>query len=396
MAIIAGIVASSCKDDFSSPQTLPVNSITSWAKSTDSLKAFYAALSVTKLADNFNNVNGGNFTVFAPSNYAFVKYLRSLGISIAKVTPATAGDVAAAAIYTAAATTSFTTGSSGLTAKLNYHIISSSLLPSQITGGQVFVTMQGARLSLSTMTVTVNNTTTTTYLLNANQSYNSGKSFLGANLIAFSGTSSDIAKSTSNGVLYLADEVMAPVGLSGTPSFASISAFLNLSVDYTKLTTDPAFITITKTSTNYDVIANAMKKTQVIATIVPNTSPLPDYTLFVPDDASFVAYLKATYAPGIVTETDAINFINGLNDQSTPTVAELTDLLNYHVVTGRLLSLDLSATQPTWLTGHSLTYSLANVTIQGDGNASPIAISAKDQLTNAGIIHVIAGVLAHD
>jgi uncharacterized surface protein with fasciclin (FAS1) repeats len=393
--ICTGFFIASCSDNFTSPSTPTGNTITQLAQSTDSLQAFYTALGKTGLKANFGSVNGGQFTVFAPSNYAFVKFLRSQGISIAKTDATTAGALASAAINLLTVTS--TPSISTLAGRINYHVISSNLPTSLITGGQVFVTMQGARLSVSKVTGG-----TSTYVLNANESYNGAKSYFGSNLISFSALGTDLEKAASNGLIHLVDQVMTPVGTSGTPSFSGILSFLGMGIDYTRTTTDPLFITVPSGSTSYNVMATALKKTQFITTLVPNSSPLPDYTLFVPDDNSFVTYLKNKYASaGIVDEATAISFINGLSTSSDPLLSVITDLMKYHTVQGRMLTLDIAATQSTLLASHSITYDNVNFKVIGDAtttpvNTTPIAISAKDQLTNAGIVQVISGVLEHE
>jgi len=76
------------------------------------------------------------------------------------------------------------------------------------------------------------------------------------------------------------------------------------------------------------------------AGLQPNIAPLPDYALFAPDDASFTAYLVATYGGSVTNEATAITFINGLSDVTTPTLAEFTSLIKYHIVIGRKVTTD--------------------------------------------------------
>src|SRR5882724_10850909 len=81
-----GFLISGCSDNFTAPAAPAGNTIADVAEGQDSLKAFAAALNKIGLYANFDNLNSGQFTIFAPSNYAFVKYLRSIGVTIGTVT----------------------------------------------------------------------------------------------------------------------------------------------------------------------------------------------------------------------------------------------------------------------------------------------------------------------
>jgi transforming growth factor-beta-induced protein len=373
VAVLVGLAG--CASDFTSPTSPAGTTITEVAVANDSLKAFVAALTKAGLAANFGNINGGQYTVFAPSNYAFVKYLRTSGFSIGAVTAASAGDSAVKVINNKITTSSSPTISS-LATRLNYHIISASLPSSQIIGAQGFTTWNGARLSVSKVTGG-----TYTYVLNGNAGSN------GANII-------DADKTAANGVLHVIDAVMSPI------SSASLLSFLGMGIDYTKLTTDPAFITVPSGNTNYNVMANALKKTLVITTLIPNASPLPDNTLFVPDDANFVADLMTLYtSSGITNEASAITFINGLGTSTTPTLADFTDIVKYHAVSGRILSTDLLDGQmATTLSSNNVKINVSNGVYSLTDNStatSDATVTSKNNLTNAGIVHVINHVLVN-
>src|SRR6266705_1308753 len=92
--LVGAIFLSSCSDDFKAPSSPSGTTIADVAAGNDSLKAFVAVLAKTGLAANFANINGGQFTVFAPSNYSFIKYLRASGYVIGGVDASTAGDAA--------------------------------------------------------------------------------------------------------------------------------------------------------------------------------------------------------------------------------------------------------------------------------------------------------------
>lgn len=365
--VSAVVFLSGCADKFTEQASPSGTTITQVASGIDSLKALNAALAKAGLTNNFGNINGGQFTIFAPSNYSFVKYLRSVGISIGKVDATSAGDSAVKAINKLTYT-STPLSIPSLISRLNYHIISTGITSSQITGAQGFTTMNGARLSLSHVSGA-----TYPYQLNANVT-----SF-GANIIIPD-------NSAANGVVHVIDRVMAPV------SSSSALAFIGMSINYG---TSPATVTLPGAN-NYNVIANALKATGVAFTVLPNSSPLPDYTVFFPDDASFVTYLK-TVSTSVVDEASAITFINSLSSSTTPTLAAFTDMINYHVVSGRILSTDLTdgASVNTLLSSKTFSVHVGTsytITDQNT-NSADATITSKDNLTNAGIVHVINGVL---
>src|SRR5260221_2884646 len=208
---VATIVVSGCSDNFTSPTAPAGSTIAEVASVNDSLKAFVAAINVTGLGSNLGNINGGQFTAFAPSNYAFIKYLRLQGVTIAKTSASTSGDMAVAVIN--ALTTTSTPTIAAVITRINYHIISSSLPSTLITGAQGFVTMQGARLSLSIGTATP-------FVINANTAAN------GANI-------TDNGTVATNGVIYAIDKVMTPIASNNI----WIASLLNFSIDYTKTPT---------------------------------------------------------------------------------------------------------------------------------------------------------------
>lgn len=371
--LTVGMLAS-CTDNFTNPSAPTGTSLTSVVSTTDSLKVYNAVLNKIGEAAAFNTVNSGQFTIFAPSNYAFVKYLRASFPSIPNVASYTT-DSAVKYINNKVTYTSTPLNISTLITRLNYHVISTAVPSSKITGAQGFTTMNGARLSLSNVSGA-----TYPFQINANVTSSGGGS--GSNIIVKDLTA-------ANGVVHVVDRVMAPISTTG------LLSFFGMSIDYTRVSTDPKFITVPSSNTNYNILANALKVTQAITTLVPNSSPLPDYTVFAPDDASFLAYLQAAFpSAGITNEATAITFINSVNDSSTPTKAALTELLKYHVVAGRVLSTDIVAgTSVTTLSsGHTFSVDATTGKIQ-DAKSNLVPFGTKDNLTNAGVVHVISGVL---
>jgi uncharacterized surface protein with fasciclin (FAS1) repeats len=369
------LLLAGCASDFTSPASPSGTTLVGVANTNDSLKAFVAALTKTGLASNFDNVNGGQYTVFAPTNYAFVKYLRSAGVTIAGVNASTAGDAAATAIN--ALTTTSTPTISALATRLNYHIISSVLPSSQITYGQGFITWNGARLSVSKVTGGAYN-----FILNAGIVSN------GANII-------DADKTASNGVAHVIDAVMAPISsnniwASSLLNFGvSYGATVTVSIGGTTMPYTSGAYDISNAPTNttdgdYNLFAMALVRSGLATTIIPNASTLPDFTVFAPTDAAFKTYLN------VADEPSGRSAINALAPDA------LASIVKYHIVTGRLVSYDLIAasTIPTSLSGKSFSVNGALGISDDKGNTAAV-ISKKDQLTNAGILHAVSAVLEH-
>lgn len=388
MAILGAVfLLSGCADKFTQPTSPSGNTVAQVATGIDSLKAFNAALTKTGLTANFGNINAGQFTIFAPSSYSFVKYLRAAGISIGKVDATNAGDSAVKAINKL---TYVSTPISipQLATRLNYHIISTGITSSQITGAQGFTTMNGARLSLSHVSGA-----TYPYQVNANTASN------GANII-------DADKSAANGVVHVIDKVIAPI------SVATIwdKTLLNFSVNYSvapiavTMTSGANTVTIARDNSNnfnisnaptdavdgnYNLFSAAIVRANLASTISPNLTVLPDFTVFAPTDAAMKAYLN------VANEAAGITMINSMS------VTSLASLVNYHIVSGRILSTDLVAgsavttlTTDTFTVDGSLNILDKHNAGLPQGSQVLVPITGKDKLTNAGIVHVIGGVLS--
>jgi uncharacterized surface protein with fasciclin (FAS1) repeats len=114
------------------------------------------------------------------------------------------------------------------------------------------------------------------------------------------------------------------------------------------------------------------------------------------------AYLVAIN-PTLTTEALCYAYISTLTPASTtsPTLADLTTLVQYHVVPGRYLAQDITdgLELQTLLTNGKITASVVTgpptvVTLQ-DANTSvtnPVVTTANI-LTNSGVLHTINGVL---
>lgn len=351
----------SCADKFEETPLPTGQTLVEVAVANDNFDILAAALTKTGLVTSLNNPNSGTFTVFAPTDAAFINYWNS--IRGAGHTEQNVLDTIANLKPTAVSNPTI----AALAGVLNYHIVSSKIPSSDITGKAVFATLQGARLTISKQGSNV--------ILNANNAGAGAGN--GANVTA-------VDVNALNGVIHSIDKVLIPV------SVASIGNTLGFAVSYT---TNPPTVTGSSTSgNNYDILSAAIRKTGLAPTLLPNRNPLPDFTVFAPNDAAFVTFL------GVADEAAAIAVINALSTTSSPTLAQVTDILKYHVVSGRVVSTDLTASLSvtTLLTGKNFTISALGppVTLTDLNAASADAtVVNANILTNAGVVHGIGAVL---
>ncbi len=403
-ALLTGLFfVSSCSDNFKEAATPTGSTIVKLADANPDLDILTAALTKTGLATSLANGNSGSFTVFAPTDAAFVSYFNSL--TIAQLPPGSAApgtfDEAAvlAAVnllansYTPASTSSITINS--VSSILSYHLISSKIKSNAITGAQGFATINSARLSLSKVADKV--------VLNANRA--------GQNTAANGGQSVTLDVEASNGVIHTIDKVLIPVSNANI----WVTSLLNFSVNYgvappaitvygVVLRRNPAVLPAVGTinledataptpapapvdavGTNYNLLSMAIARAELATLFITTSTPFPEYTVFAPTDAAFISYL------GVADEAAARTALNA----KSPT--ELANILKYHVIPGRVVSTDLTNNQVvnTALTGKSFTIKITGnvITItDGKGNTTSTVTSA-DNLTNAGVIHRIDKVL---
>lgn len=351
--IVFAMVA--CSDDFSAPDSPTGNPISSVAALNDNFNILTAVLNKTGQFNALNNNNSGAFTVFAPSDAAFFTYFKA---AVPGNTFASETDVLG---FVNSMTTVTTPSISTLNSILTYHLLSSKITSDLLIGNQVFATLNGARLSISKGSSIV---------LNANSPSN------GATVTALDAIA-------SNGVIHTIDRVMVAV------SSANVLTPFGLTVSYT---TSPATVgggTTVGTASNYELMAVAIRRAGLAPTLIPNSSPLPDFTIFSPTDAAFQTYLAIPV--GMATEGNAQTAINALD----PTA--LASILKYHIVAGRILSTDLTDGQQvnTLLESNNFTVGISGSTITlKDKNAGtdPV-VTLANVLTNSGIVHQINGVL---
>jgi len=381
MVVLFCFLTINCAEEFKSPKLASGLTITELVVGNDDYNLLLASLDITGLTSTLDNNNSGQFTVFAPNDAAFLAFYQSA--SVFNDPALTEGG---AILKIEALTNTSTPLNIGqLTQRLNYHIVSSEVKSSAVTGPKTLTTLSTpsnisgqARLSLSVVGTEV--------WINANSTAN------GAKVIAFD-------TDASNGVIHTIDRVLtAPTTASILQQVGYTTSTSAQPINYA---TSPPTINggnaPDATDTDYDVFAIALRKTGVLFTLFPSTSPLPDYTVFAPRDLPFRTFLE-TLSASVTSEATAQTFINGLNETSTPTLAQFTDIINYHIVSGRVLSSDLTdgQTVTTLLTGKTfaldITGSVITLNDADTGTTDPVVVSVNI-LTNAGIVHGIDGVL---
>lgn len=373
-----------CQDDFDAPAGLTGNSIATVMSNSADFTLWTAVTKKVGVYASLNSLNSGVFTIFAPSDPALTSYLAA---TYAAQLPLPVTEASLLTFIDGLSTSSnptLTSFSGTLVPVLNYHMVSSKITSSLITGTQTFATLNGARLSISKSGSTV--------LLNGNSAAN-GATVTNFDLMA------------ANGVAHTIDRVMAPI--STAAATATVLGPLELSISYT---TNPP--TISKTAPefdaadgDFDLFAALLRYTGQVPTILPNATPLPDFTIFRVTDGVMRAYLQ-TLNGTLITEADCGAYILSLVSATPPptpdpTLAELTSLIQYHVVPGRYLSQDLTNAQVlvTLLTGGNITMNVAtgppaSYTLQDvDTGATDPVITTQNTLTNSGVLHTINGVL---
>jgi len=137
--------AISCTDDFKPVAPPSGSTITEIASGSNDFNILTAALTRTGLASTFANNNAGSFTVFAPTDAAFVAYFNAINISTAG-----ADEAAILTWINNALSTTTSPSLSTLTSVLLYHVIISEVKSDKVTGAQGFVTLNGTtRISIS-------------------------------------------------------------------------------------------------------------------------------------------------------------------------------------------------------------------------------------------------------
>jgi transforming growth factor-beta-induced protein len=396
---VALVALASCTDDFKEVPTASGRTIVEIAATNDNFNILAAALTKTGLVNSLNNNNSGSFTVFAPSDAAFVSYWNAMkgpGHNEQSVLDSVnrlraTNPASFPSTYPTIAT---------VTGILNYHIVNSTIASSQITGGQAFSSLGTIQINNVLPGVNVTYPTRLSISKQASVLINAGRAVENSPANGAIVTTVDAAFA-SNGVIHTIDRVLIPITAGGS---MTVAAVLGLTVNYA---TNPPTIGGGTTSndtngSNYNLLAAALRVTGLAPAILPNANPLPDFTVFAPTDAAFVSFLLNGAAYSAANETAAYNAINGLSASTTPTLAQVTELLKYHVVAGRVLSTDLTNGQTVstlqTIGGNPNTFNIgingSTFTLVDKGPAvTDPTISGANILTNAGVIHQINGIL---
>jgi len=377
--LLVGVFAltlGSCKDDFPEAAGLTGKTIAATMAADANFTLWTAVTQRVGIYPSLNSNNSGIVTIFAPSDPAMTVFLAT---TYAAQLPLPVTEASLLTFIDGLSTTSnptlaaFTTT---LVPVINYHMISSKLTSSMITGTQTFATINGARLSISKTSAAV--------YLNGNSASN------GATVTNF-----DL--SGSNGVAHTVDRVMAAVGT------ATVLTPLGLSINYT---TNPTTITGGTSSdavdTDFDLLAALIRYTGQVDDILPNATPLPDFTIFQANDGLIRGYFSAIDPVAYNTEAAIYTYISTITAATTtaPTLATLEALVKYTVVPGRYLTQDMTdgLALATSLTGSNITVSVAPgppavYTLQDNNVGTNPVITTQNILTNSGVLHTINQVL---
>jgi len=292
--------------------------------------------------------------VFAPNDAAFLAYLQSAAVYN---DPSLTEEGAITKLKTIT-NTSTPLNLGTLVSRLTYHLISSEVTSSALTSPMTFTTINGGRLAVSKQGSDV--------LLNAN----TGAS--GAKAVA---AETDAA----NGVLYTISNVMA------IPSTQTILNPLGMTVNYATATPTIGGGLETgadATATDFDILAYAVRRGNMATTLLPNQTPLPEFTVFAPNDGAFLTSL------GKASEAEAIAAIKAMD------ATAVTDLVKKHIVAGRYVSSDLTngVSLPTLKASTNITIAVDGSAIHLNSASGPLVTTANT-LTASGVFHTINAVI---
>merc|ERR1712113_593549 len=155
----------------------------------------------------------------------------------------------------------------------------------------------------------------------------------------------------SNGVIHAIDAVLLPPAATPAPA-------------------PPSIVDTAVANGAFTVLVEALQEAELVDAL---SGPGP-FTVFAPTDTAFTALLAA---------------LNATKEELLAR-ADLADILQYHVISGQVLSSDLEATQDvTTLLGDPLTVTSNGTTVM----AGPATVVIADVLCSNGVIHAIDAVL---
>lgn len=292
------------------------------------------------------------FTVFAPTNAAFVTLATDLGFA------GDTGDLDAV--------TAFLTGlgADTLETVVTYHVLGGTVTAGDLTSGPLaaqgtVTTLQGGTIDISELPV-----------LGDKEPDLLDPSLLATDIFA------------DNGVVHVIDRVLLPVDFPGNdaPSIADIVVETSSTEGFDDNGGD------------FDILLAALGEAGLVETFA---NP-GDFTVFAPTDSGFVAlsqglgYDGSDEAGATAYLLDALRLLNG----GEPAVDLLTTVLTYHVAGQSLqASQVLAADEIETLQGGTLSVDAGTLEIiDGDATSTP-TIVATDLLASNGIVHVIDNVL---
>jgi len=252
----------------------------------------------------------GPFTVFAPTDAAFAKLLADLGI--------TAEDLLA---------------HPDLSKVLLYHVVSGSVLSTDLTDQMKATTLNGASLTVDLSDgVKINTSNVVT-----------------ADIIA------------TNGVIHVIDEVLVPDDFKLVPEETMTTTEVT--------TSDVDIVDIALSDDNFSMLVMLLQKADLVGAL-QGEGP---FTVFAPTNAAFESLLSAL----------------NITAEELMAQPDLSKVLLYHVVSGKVLSTDLTdgLMAPT-LNGESLTFDLSSGVKVNKSN-----VTLADLMASNGVVHVIDSVL---
>jgi transforming growth factor-beta-induced protein len=274
----------------------------------------------------------GPFTVFAPTDAAF------------------------AALPEGTIESLLADPSGALTDILLYHVVSGQVLSSDLSDGMTAVTLGGAELTFSVSA--------------------DGVQVNGANVVA-----ADVM--ASNGVIHVIDAVLLPPAAEEemVEEAAAEATPTPAAEEEAAAEATPTPVAEEEAAAEMNIVETAVAagdfETLVAAVqaagLVDALSGEGPFTVFAPTDAAFAALPEGTIESLLANPSGA-----------------LTDILLYHVVSGQVLSSDLSdGMTAVTLGGAELTFSVSADGVQVNG----ANVVAADVMASNGVIHVIDAVL---
>ena len=135
---------------------------------------------------------------------------------------------------------------------------------------------------------------------------------------------------------------------------------------------DPNIVELAQSQDQLSTLVNAVTQADLATTLADESK---QYTVFAPNNSAFAAFLADN--PDYTTLADIPEDV-------------LADVLQYHVVSGKVLAADLENGPVTTLSGETILVNVDNgVTLNGD-----VTVVSADNEASNGVVHIINGVLS--